>query len=462
MNKYLILMLGSLLMFNSCGLFSNYQRQDGSQVPQSLYRDTANTAQVLLSDTTNFGNRPWREVFTDPLLQALIEKALTNNSDMQQADLSIRQAQDGLRVSRLAFFPQISLGATGTVSSWDFKKAAQIYNVPLQAGWQIDAFGTLRNAKKQSEVTLEQAKIGKQATQTAIIAAVANLYYTLEMLDEQLSTTRATGEIWNKNVQAMELMKEAGYTTSAAVSQSKANYLSLLGSIPQLQASIASAENSLCALLHESPHAIERGVLGDASFPSEFSVGVPLQLLSNRPDVRIAELQMAYAFYGVQGARGAFYPQISLSGSGAWTNSSGMGIVNPGKILASAVGSLVQPLFAQGKLRANLDIAKAQQESAQIRFEQALLDAGNEVSSALADYHAISQRIELDKQLVGELTNTAEVTEFIFRNDNTVSYLETLSAQQALLQARLGLISDRFDLLQAGITLYQALGGGRN
>ena len=461
MKKYTLLLLSLTLVFSSCGLYSNYERKNVDQIMQNLYRDSVAAANALQADTTSLGDRPWQEVFTDPLLQRLIYTALEKNSDLRSADLTVRQAESGLRVSRLAFYPQISIGANGTVSSWDFGKASKIYNFPLQASWQIDAFGTLRNAKKQSEVALEQTKVARQATQTAIIAAVANLYYTLEMLDEQLATTKATGEICDKNVQAMELMKQAGYTNSAAVSQSKANYLTLLASIPKLQASITSAENSLCALLHEAPHEIERGKLADASFPDEFSVGIPLQLLAARPDVRIAELQMAYAFYGVLGARGEFYPKLTLSGSGAWTNNSGMGLVNPGKILANAVASLVQPLFAQGKLKANLDIAKAQQEDAQIKFEQALLNAGNEISSALADYHALQQKIETDKQLVGELTNTAEVTEFVFRNDNSVSYLETLVAQQNLLQAQLNLISDRFDLLQTGITIYQALGGGR-
>lgn len=461
MKKHSIFIIFCGLMLSSCGLYKNYQPADETSIPDGLYRTEASAVGASATDTITLGNRPWREVFTDPLLQGLIEKALVQNADLQVADITIRQAEAGLRVSRLAFYPQVSLGANGTVSSWNFNKASQIYSVPLQASWQIDAFGTLRNAKKQSQVALEQAKIGKQAAQTAIIAAVANLYYTLEMLDAQLQTTMQTSDLWRRNVEAMELMMQAGYTNSAAVSQSKANYLSLQSSIPTLQSSISSAENSLCALLHEASHEVARNTLSDADFPEEFSVGIPLELLANRPDVRIAELQMAYAFYGVLGARGAFYPQITLSGSGAWTNNSGMGLVNPGKILASAVGSLVQPLFAQGKLKANLDIAKAEQESAQVKFEQALYDAGSEVSSALASYNAAKVRIESDKQLVAELTNTSEVTEFIFRNDNSVSYLETLTAQQGLLQAQLNLISDRFDLLQAGISLYQALGGGR-
>lgn len=463
MKKYLYILLLCAATLSSChgthNLYSDYERPDSLGIPEGLFRDTANTDGVLAADTINFGNMPWRDVFTDTRLQALIVRALEANTDLRKADITIRQAEQGLKVSRLAFFPSVALSPQGTISSFDFGKATKTYNVPVQASWQADIFGTLRNAKKQSEMTLYQTRAAKQATQTAIICAVANMYYTLEMLDEQVATTRATAEIWNKNVEAMDAMWQAGWTNAAAVSQTKANRISILNSIPTMENNIRQTENSLCALLHEAPHAIERGTLAEARMPENLGVGVPLQLLSNRPDVRAAELQMAYAYYGVLGARGQFYPQLTISGSAGWTNSAGM-IVNPGKILASAVGSLVQPIFAQGKLKANLEIAKLQQEAAQLSFEQAVLDAGNEVNTALANYQTAASRISGNEQLVGELQKAVETTEFIFRTDNTVSYLETLSAQQSLLQAQLSLISCRFDKLQAAISLYQALGGG--
>jgi len=453
-------------MLSSCKgskfLFATYELPDSlASVPENLYRDTINADGALAADTANFGNQPWREVFTDPRLQALIETALAKNTDLQKADINIRQAEAGLKMSRLAFYPQVAFTPQGTISTYDFGKATKTYNVPIQASWQADIFGTLRNAKKQNEMSLYQTRAAKQATRTSIIAAVANMYYTLEMLDEQVETTKATAEIWNKNVEAMETMWQAGRTNAAAVSQAKANRLSILTTIPTLENNIRQTENALCALLHEPSHSIRRGRLSEVSFPAKLSAGIPLQMLQNRPDVRARELQMAYAFYGVLGARGAFYPQITLSGSAGWTNNAGL-ILNPGKILASAVASLTQPLFAQGKLKANLEIAKLQQESARLDFEQALLDAGNEVSNALATYQAVLQRIESERKLVKELENSTEKTEFIFQHDMTVSYLETLTAQQSLLQAKLNLIGEEFDKVQAVISLYQALGGGRD
>lgn len=462
MKKYIYILLCGLVL-TSCGqyksLYSDYERPDTLGIPQELFRDTASADGVLAADTTNFGNMPWRDVFTDPRLQVLIERALAENSNMRKADINIRQTEQGLKVARLAYFPTVALSPQGTITSYDFGKATQAYNIPVQASWQADIFGTLRNAKKQSEMTLYQTRAAKQATQTAIICAVANMYYTLEMLDEQLATTRATAEIWNKNVEAMDAMWQAGWTNAAALSQTKANRLSILTNIPTLENSIRQTENQLCALLHETPHSIERGTLAEAVLPENLSVGVPVQLLSNRPDVRAAELQMAYAYYGVLGARGAFYPKLTISGSAGWTNNVGM-IVNPAKILASAVGQLTQPIFAQGKLKANLELARLQQEAAQVNFEQALLDAGNEVNTALSNYQTARLRTEGQEQLAQELEKAVETTEFIFRTDNTVSYLETLSAQQSLLQAKLNIISSRFDRIQAAIALYQALGGG--
>ena len=447
MKNFLFIIIASATL-SSCGLYKNYERPADIKIPNNIYRDSTKLENIIDADTTNFGNMPWREVFVDARLQNLIEKALANNTNLQQADLTIRQAEAGLKISRLAFLPSVSLSPQGTITSWDFSKATKTYSIPVQASWQIDAFGTLRNAKKQSEMSLMQTRAAKQATRTSIIASVANLYYTLEMLDAQLATTKATAKLWDKNVSAMETMFKAGLTNSSAVSQAKANRLSILTTIPAMQASIQKAENSLCALLHEAPHSIERGSLEDVKLPSSLSAGVPMQLLSNRPDVRSAD--------------GAFYPKITLSGAASWTNSGGLGVVNPGKILASAVGSLVQPLFAQGKLRANLDIAKAQQESATLSFEQKLLDAGNEVNEAIDNYNAAKLRIDGNKELVKELTKSVETTDFIFKNDNSVSYLETLTAQQSLLQAQLNLISAKLDKVQAVISLYQALGGGRD
>lgn len=442
-------------------MYSNYERPERIQT-EGLYRDAITGETLAATDTTSLGNMPWQQVFVEPQLQSLISKALENNADLRTADLAIEQVKAGLRVSRLAYLPSLALGPNGAISSYDGGKATKTYSLPVQASWQIGALGSLRNAKKQAEMTLLQTKAARQAAQTSIIAAVANLYYTLQMLDEQLRTSEETCVLWDKNVIAMEAMwKVGGLTNSAAVAQAKANLLQLRGNVATIKESIASAENALCVLLHEPPHAIERGAFRGSSLPATLSVGVPLQLLSGRPDVRQAEYNLAAAFYATNEARANFYPSLTISGSAGWTNSAGGYVVNPAKVLASAMASLTMPLFANGQLTANLKIKKANQEAACLAFEKQLLTAGQEVSDALSAYQTANEREELAQQQVEQLQVAVESTNALFTHGNSTSYIETLTAQQTLLSAQLSLISNRFDKVQAVVSLYQALGGGR-
>ena len=451
----------STVLLSGCRVYSNYERPERIQT-EGLYRDAVTGETLAATDTTSLGNMPWQQVFVELQLQILISKALENNADLRTADLAIEQVKAGLRVSRLAYLPSLALGPNGAISSYDGGKATKTYSLPVQASWQIGALGSLRNAKKQAEMTLLQTKAARQAAQTSIIAAVANLYYTLQMLDEQLRTSEETCVLWDKNVIAMEAMwKVGGLTNSAAVAQAKANLLQLRGNVATIKESIASAENALCVLLHEPPHAIERGAFRGSSLPATLSVGVPLQLLSGRPDVRQAEYNLAAAFYATNEARANFYPSLTISGSAGWTNSAGGYVVNPAKVLASAMASLTMPLFANGQLTANLKIKKANQEAACLAFEKQLLTAGQEVSDALSAYQTANEREELAQQQVEQLQVAVESTNALFTHGNSTSYIETLTAQQTLLSAQLSLISNRFDKVQAVVSLYQALGGGR-
>lgn len=462
MKRHILYIVGCSALLASCNLYKNYERPEAMNQLDGLYRDIARADAALSdADTTNFGTMPWREVFTDPQLQTLIEKALANNTDMKKAELNIEKAQAGLKVAKLAYLPSLSFTPQGTISSYDRMKATQTYTLPLNASWNFGSWGSLRNNRKKYDVAVMQTKVAKQATQTAIIAGVANLYYTLGMLDEQLKTTQATIVLWKKNVETMEAMQEAAMTNQAAVSQTKANYYELLASVPQLENSIRQAENSLCLLINEAPHAIERGAFNADAFPAEMSAGVPLQLLSYRPDVKIAELNLASAFYGVNIARSAFYPSLTLSGTAGWTNSAGSMVVNPAKFIASAVGSIVQPLFANGTLRANLKITKIEQEQAELDFRTALLTAGQEVSNALSSYQTAIKQQENREKEVAEMEKALDYVNALFQHSNTTTYLETLTAQQSLLQSQLSLINDKYTKVQSAISLYQALGGGR-
>ena len=458
--KILTLICATALL-SSCHIYKTYDRPDDI-IAEGLYRDTVAVNDTLVSDTANFGNLPWREVFTDPQLQTLIEQALTSSPDIRTAALRVQEAQAPLLASKLAFIPSLTLSPQGTVSSWDKGKATQTYSLPVTASWQIDMFGQLLNLKRQAKATLEQTLAYEQNARVQLIANTANLYYTLLMLDRQLEITEGTAEILKKNAETMAAMKEAGFynTTEAAVEQSRAAYAQVQATIPDIRSSIREVENSLCLLLGEPAHSIERSVLEAQQLPNEFSVGIPLQLLSNRPDVKAAELALASAYYNTNVARSNFYPRITLSGSAGWTNSAGAAIVNPGKLLASAIASLTQPIFQNGANIAKLKIAKAQQEEAKIQFQTTLLNAGNEVSNALDMYQAYTEKVNARNMQVNSAKNAADYTKELF-NLGTSTYLEVLSAEQSYLSAKLSEVNDTFSRMQAVISLYQALGGGR-
>lgn len=450
----------ALLAFNSCRIYKSYERPEN--MPTSgLFRDTLTTTGVLTSDTINFGNTPWRQVFTDPALQSLIERALERNTDLLSAEETVKQAQAMLTASKLTYLPSLSLSPQGTISSFDGAKATKTYSVPVTASWQLDIFGSIRNAKEQSKSVLLQSSAYKQSVQTQLIANIASLYYTMLMLDEQLRITRETSEIWKKNVDAMEAMQKAAMTDAAAVEQSRANYLQVLATIPTLEQSIRESENALSVILREPPHTITRSTLAEQHMSENLSAGVPLQLLANRPDVRAAEYSLREAFYVTNAAYSAFYPQLTITGSAGWTNSNGM-IVNPGKVLTTLIGQLTQPLFAQGRLTANLKVAKSQERVAQLNFEQALLNAGQEVSNALYSYKSSMEKANLDKKQVESLTITRDRTNELFKYDASTTYLEKLTAEMSLLNAQLTLVNDEYSKLQAVVDLYAALGGGRN
>lgn len=457
--KKLIYLLCATALLSSCHIYKSYDRPDDIQAA-GLYRDTVSTTDTLASDTANFGNLPWREVFTDPQLQTLIGQALEHNIDLQTAYLKVKEAEAPLLVAKLAYAPALALSPQGTISSFDKGAATKTYSLPVTASWEIDLFGNFLNQKRGAKMTLIQTKAYRQATQTRVISSVANLYYTLLMLDRQLEISEQTADIMKRNVETMQAMLDAGWTNGAAVAQSEAAYAQVMASLPSIRQSIREMENSMSLLLAQAPQSISRGVLENQQLPEEFSVGVPLQLLSNRPDVRAAEMALAGTYYNTNSARAAFYPTITLSGSAGWTNSAGSAIINPGKLLASVLGSLTQPLFYRGANIAKLRIAKAQQEEAKLSFQQSILNAGSEVSNALYQYQSTTEKAEARKMQVDSSEKAAEYTKELFKL-GTSTYLEVLSAEQSLLSARLSQVSDTFDRMQAVVSLYQALGGGR-
>jgi multidrug efflux system outer membrane protein len=455
------IMVCATTLLSSCHIYKAYDRPKDIKT-DGVYRSaTSDNEAMATDDTTSIGNLPWKEVFKDPYLQTLIEKGLANNVNMQAAILRVDEAKALLLSARLAYVPSLNLNATGTLSSYDGAKPSKIYSVPASASWQVDLFGSLLNASRAAKASLLQTDAYRQAVRSSLIANIANTYYTLLMLDRQVNITEQTSKIWKENVRAMEAMKEAGMTTEAAVLQSQANSHSIEASLADLRRQVRETENAMATMLGEAPHAIERGTLENQQLPDNLTVGVPLQLLSNRPDVKQAEMTLANAYYTTNQARAAFYPSITITGSAAWTNSSGMGIVNPGKILLTALGQLSQPIFNHGKLIANLKVTKDEEKIAQMNYQQSILDAGREVSNALYLYNAATDKLTAHNAQAASLTKAVTYTQDLFHSGEA-TYLEILTAQQSLLGAQLNEVSDSFQRMQAVIDLYNALGGGRD
>ena len=451
--KKIIVLTTATALLSSCGIYTKYQPAETT--PDNLYGE-----EVAVDDTTNFGNVNWRELFTDPQLQALIEQGLQNNTDLRSAQLQIEEAEAALMSAKLAFLPSFALSPQGTISSFDGGKATKTYTLPVTASWELDIFGRLRNAKQQAKALYAQSKDYQQAVRTQLIAGIANVYYTLLMLDEQLAISQQTEDAWKETVASTRALMDAGLANEAATSQMEAAYYSVQTSILDLKEQINQVENSLALLLAETPRRYERGKLADQRPPEDVAVGVPMQMLSNRPDVRAAERSLEQAFYATNQARAAFYPSIVLSGSAGWTNSAGSMIVNPGKFLASAVGSLTQPLFNKGQIMAQYRIAKAQQEEASLSFQQALLNAGSEVNDALVACQTSKAKTLLFEKQIQSLEKALESTSLLMEH-GTTTYLEVLTARQSLLSAQLSQTANRFTEIQSVINLYQALGGGR-
>ena len=448
------------VMASSCSIYRKYHRPEDLQVNvDSLYR-----AELIANpeDTVSFGTMPWEELFTDPYLKDLIDSGLVHNTDLQTAILRVQQAQDGLYAAKWAYSPSLNLSPQGSVSSIDGNKATFGYNLGGAVSWDIDLFGSLLNAKREAQATLLQQDAYRQAVQSQIIATIATSYYALLMMDEQVRISDESVVIWREQVRTLEAQMRVGTVNENAVTQARANLYGLEASNAQLKQQQKETENALCSLLGRVSGTIERSTLAEQELPdSTLSVGIPLQLLSNRPDVYQAEMALAAAYYTTNQARSAFYPKLTLSGSAGWTNSLGQAVANPAGVLLNAVAQLAQPVFNQGQLRSNLRISKAEEEIAKLNYKQTILNAGQEVNDALFAIETAGIMLEKHQAQCVDLERTVKTADLLYKKSAYGSYLELLTAQQSLLNAQLSVVSDKYNQLSYIVTLYKALGGGK-
>lgn len=444
MKKYrIIFFLFALMLLSGCGIYGKYSRPTNISGEQLYGADVAEN-----SDSATLATLSWREFFTDPQLQQLIDTGLVRNADIKSLDFVVRQAEAGYKASKLAFVPGFTFAPMAGYNISD-NMPGWSYALPLAMDWEIDLFGKQLNQKRMSSAALKLTKDAREAAQTQIVATIASMYFQLLKLDGQVAVTDSAASKWRETVRVMRLMEDAGMMTEVSVSQTEATLYAVEAGVMDLRKAIHDIENALCLILKQPPQTIARSTITQQTIPHELQVGVSSQLLANRPDVRQAEHNLEQYFYGVQHARSMFYPSVRIDASALFA----------GIFVPSLIGQLVQPLFAHGGIKANLDIAKAQYEQALLQFEQKMLQAGSEVNEALRQCLNAREKQTTRTMQIEALRKAMKYTELTMTNGHT-TYLEIIYAQQSLLDAQILQLADWLEEAQGVVRLYQALGGG--
>ena len=458
------------MMLTGCGIYNKYEQK--VETPADAFGADESIKEA--SGETSIAQMSWREFFTDPKLQQLIEQVLANNTDLNSARIAIEKSQAALTAAKLAYLPTLAFAPQGTLSSFDGSTPAKTYDLPLQLSMDIDLFGSITNKKRAAKAVLLQAQTQQDAIRSNLVSITAQQYYMLQVLDRQLDILTMTDSLWNASLETQKTLWENGKSYSTAVNQMESSYLNVKTQIVDTRRNIRATENALCRLLAIIPQHIDRskwgtsalhhpeaqGDTGQRMFDTEFlKIGVAASMLEQRPDIRMANFAMEEAFYNTQAARAAFFPTITLSGSGGWTNSAGGMLVNPGKLLLSAVGSLTQPIFARGKIKANYKISQLTEQDLQQKYVQTVIDAGNQVNEAIADCQAAREKHQYYHRQVQVLYDAYTGTHELMDNGKA-NYLEVLTAQESLLNSQLSEAMNMYKGAQAVIALYIALGGG--
>ena len=448
------LLLMGMLFLVSCKVRESYIPPEGIS-DATLYRD------VNSNDTTSIAAIPWKHMFSDTLLQKLIEEGINNNPDLKIAISRIKQAQANFSQSKAALYPALLVNASGPVLYSDnIASSSALFQLYGSASWEADIWGKLRSSKRAALAALLQSDAYKKAVQTQLVSDIATNYIALLAFDAQLQVTLKTVDNRAMDVDIMKKLKESDVVTGAAVVQSEANRYSVEVTIPDLRQNIRITENTLSILMGRSPGAITRGSLTDQHFTTELQTGVPVQLLSNRPDVMEAEYQLHYYFELTKAAKTYFYPSLTITAQGGFANASIPQLFSASSLFGNVIGGLVQPIFNHGLNKQRLSVAKAQEEESLHAFKKVLLSAGQEVSNALYNYQTATDKMKIREQQISFLQKSVEYTKELLKYSANTNYTDVLTSEQSLLAAQLNRVSDQVQQLQAVISLYRSLGGG--
>ena len=448
-----------VLLASSCGITRRYQRPDNLQ-KDGLYRGQTS------SDTATIADIPWRSLFSDTVLQNLIQTGLDRNYDVKTAVARINTATANLVQSKLAFLPTLSADAeagrikSSAQSTSATASAYTLYQLTGSSGWEADVWGKLRSTKRAYLAAYLESDAYRRAVQTQLIADIANDYYQLLSYDEQIRIVNQTIINRRQDIDVVKALKEGDVVTGADVVNSEASLHAAELALPDLQQSRRELENAVSLLLALPADSIRRTTFAAQTIDTSLQTGVSSQLLANRPDVQQAEYAFQNAFELTNVARTYFYPSLTISGSAGWATANTLKSFFTGTFYGSLIGGLTQPIFNQGLNQQRLRTAEATQQEAYYAFQTTLLTAGNEVSNALYSFRMGVDKEATRKEQIASLTKAVDYTEELLRYTSATNYTDVLTAQQNLLSAQLSGVADKLQQLQAVVELYRALGGG--
>lgn len=450
------------ITLQSCIATKKYER------PEITIEENFRTENIA-TDSLSMASLPWNEVFTDSKLQEYITYGLDNNMDIRTAIQNIEAAEAYATQGKMGYYPTLNIGAnyTHSVNSLNTQIGRIIgrrqrldqFDITANLGWEADIWGKITSQKKALQATYLQSVSAHQAVKTQLIGSIATSYYQLLALDEQKKFTEETIINRTNSLATNMALKEAGVVTEVAVRQTEAQLINAKGLLLDIENNIKLQENILCLLLGDMPHAIERSTLAEQNLSIDPKIGVPAQLLANRPDVAAAEFAVMNAFEMTNVARAAFYPTLRITAAGGLQSVDASKLFDPTSFFANIVGGLAAPIFNRGQIRTDYKVSQTNQEKALINYQKAIYTASKEVSDALYTYEAMDKKIVLKEQEAANYLKAVEYSTELL-NNGMASYIEVLTANESALNAQLSIATTKYTKLAAAVQLYKALGGG--
>ena len=450
-----------ILSLQSCFVAKDYEQPE--VIEEANYR-----TDEIDQDSLNMATVSWKDMFTDPILQDYISKGLENNINIRVAMQQINAAEAYVKQGKAGYLP--TLGANATFTHQELSQNSQFgslfssldqYQLSADLSWEADIWGKIRSRKRAFDARYLQSIVAHQAVKTRLISDIASTYYQLLTLDEQIAITERTVETRANSLETTKALKEAGTLTEVGVQQTEAQLYTAKAILIDLKNEARLLENTLSILLGEAPMLIERSNLDEQEITTDLNIGVPVQLLRNRPDVIAAEYNLVNAFELTNVAKSNFYPSLTLSATGGLQALDKGDLFDPNSLFATVIGGLAQPILNGRAIRTEYEVSQAEQEQARLEFRRAILTASKEVSDAMYSYEAASEKIDVKQKEFHAYDLATDYSEELL-NNGLANYLEVLTARQNALNSSLDLANAKYNQLKSIVDLYEALGGGWN